>query len=197
MGSYLVFFASASHFFMNEFFAAPYSGLPALLTAFASQPDPEAVELLASASHFFMKDVLAAPASGLPALLTALVAQSDAADCAKATFTEKRVLRTNAISFDMWILLLDGHFELYDSTQRLRENQCCILGCRQQAAPSTRPKYILYCLCKLSELELESLGFALRSVYGELWTSIVTNSKQALDLRVGSRSADRHPDEQD
>ena len=33
-------FASASHFFINEFFAAPASGLPFLPMAFSAQPDP-------------------------------------------------------------------------------------------------------------------------------------------------------------
>ena len=54
------------HFLIDEFFAAPESGLPSLLMACASQ---------ALFSHFFMNEVLAAPESILPFLSTALAAQ--------------------------------------------------------------------------------------------------------------------------
>jgi hypothetical protein len=70
---------SASHFFINEFFAAPDRGLPFLPMAFSAHPDPAAAPPLASASHFFIDEVLAAPDRGFPALLTALDSQSDAA----------------------------------------------------------------------------------------------------------------------
>src|ERR1700744_1958475 len=49
---------------MNEFLAAPASGLPSELIALAEQE---------SAMHFFMNEVLAAPASGLASLPPALL----------------------------------------------------------------------------------------------------------------------------
>lgn len=77
--SYLPPLASASHFFMNEAFAAPARGLPFLPTAFSAQPEAAEAPPFASASHFFMNEALAAPARGLPSLPTALDAQPDAA----------------------------------------------------------------------------------------------------------------------
>src|SRR5262245_289241 len=65
---------------MKLFLAAPYSGLPSLLTALASQ---------ASFLHFFTKLVLAAPWSGLPSALTALLSQ----DCAIAALRAKQVIK--------------------------------------------------------------------------------------------------------
>src|SRR5215475_8577586 len=65
---------------MKLFLAAPYSGLPSLLTALASQ---------ASFLHFFTKLVLAAPWSGLPSALTALLSQ----DCAVAALIAKQVIK--------------------------------------------------------------------------------------------------------
>ncbi len=63
---------------MKEFFAAPESFLPVLLTAFAAQPESATAAPLAPASHFLINEAFAAPASGLPFLLMALDAQSDA-----------------------------------------------------------------------------------------------------------------------
>src|SRR6185312_12225222 len=58
---------------MNEFLAAPESGLPSALTAFVEQ---------LSAMHFFMNEALAAPASALPSLPTALLSQLSCANAA-------------------------------------------------------------------------------------------------------------------
>jgi len=69
--------ASASHFFMNEFLAAPAKGLPFLSIALSAHPDGAAA--LVSASHFLIDEAFAAPASGFPSLLTALASHSDAA----------------------------------------------------------------------------------------------------------------------
>src|ERR1700753_241234 len=55
---------------MNEFLAAPASGLPSELIALAEQE---------SAMHFFMNEVVAAPASGFPSLLIALLSQLSSA----------------------------------------------------------------------------------------------------------------------
>jgi len=71
------YFASASHFFMKEFLAAPAKGFPFLLTAFSAQLDAPAA--LLPPSHFLMEEALAAPVSGLPLLPTAFVSQSEAA----------------------------------------------------------------------------------------------------------------------
>src|SRR5664279_6348430 len=71
------YFASASHFFMKEFLAAPANGFPFLLTAFSAQPDGPAALLLPS--HFLMEEALAAPVSGLPFFPTAFASQSEVA----------------------------------------------------------------------------------------------------------------------
>lgn len=101
--SYLPDLASASHFFMNEAFAAPASGFPSLLTAFSAHPDPAAAPTLASASHFLMKEAFAAPAKGFPSLVTALDSQSDAAvaTCANNILAANR----QAINLDMVVVL--------------------------------------------------------------------------------------------
>jgi hypothetical protein len=68
---------------MDAAFAAPYSGFPSLLTAFASHPESLAVSM-----HFLIDASLAAPYSGLPSLLSAFA--SHAAWLAKAIgLTEK------------------------------------------------------------------------------------------------------------
>jgi hypothetical protein len=71
------YFASASHFFMKEFLAAPANGFPFLLTAFSAQPDGPAA--LLPPSHFLMEEALAAPVSGLPFLPTAFASQPEVA----------------------------------------------------------------------------------------------------------------------
>src|ERR1039457_636693 len=78
-------YASFSHFAMKLFFAAPESGLPALLTALPSH---------ASFLHLFTKLVFAAPASALPSLLTALVSQ---VACAIAEPTAKDMMKAARI----------------------------------------------------------------------------------------------------
>src|SRR5262245_64095909 len=65
---------------MKLFLAAPYSGLPSLLTALASQ---------ASFLHFFTKLVLAAPWAGLPSAAIALLSQV----CAVAVLIAKEVIK--------------------------------------------------------------------------------------------------------
>src|SRR6185437_15763030 len=82
----------ASHFFMNEFLAAPDSGLPSELTALVVQE---------SAMHFFMNEVLAAPASGLPSLPIALLSQLS---CAIAEPTAK--VASNAATNTVRIMFL-------------------------------------------------------------------------------------------
>jgi hypothetical protein len=116
---YLPLLASASHFFINELFAAPASGLPFLSMAFSAQPDPFAAPLLAPASHFFMNDDFAAPERGLPSLLTALSAQSDAAagaaggvaapaTCEINKLTAIRPPRAQEINFAMLVIPLNN-----------------------------------------------------------------------------------------
>ena len=58
--TYLPPLASASHFFMKEFFAAPARGVPFLSMALSAHPDVA----LESASHFLIDEAFAAPASG-------------------------------------------------------------------------------------------------------------------------------------
>ena len=104
---------SATHFFMNEFLAAPARALPFLSTALAVQPDAAT----ASASHFLIDDDLAAPVRGLPSLLTALTSQADGAGAAAAgadaagvvatatwenrTLAANRLLRAIEMTLDM------------------------------------------------------------------------------------------------
>jgi len=69
--------ASASHFFINDDFAAPASGLPSFPTALLAHAAETL--LLLPASHFLMKEVFAAPASGFPFLSIAWDSQLDPA----------------------------------------------------------------------------------------------------------------------
>ena len=117
---------SATHFFMNEFLAAPARALPFLSTALAVQPDAAT----ASASHFLIDDDLAAPVSGLPSLLTALASQADGAGadaeaagadaagveatatCENNTLAAKRLLRATEMNLDMETPLRNGSGEM-------------------------------------------------------------------------------------
>jgi hypothetical protein len=101
-GGYFPPLASASHFFMNEVFAAPDRGMPFLPMAFSARPDPAAAPPVASASHFLIDEVFAAPDRGFPALLTALDSQSDAAvaTCANSILAANR----QAINLDMAVV---------------------------------------------------------------------------------------------
>jgi hypothetical protein len=62
------------HFVTKEFFAAPLSGFPSLLSALSLQ-------------HFFMWLVLAAPDKGFPSALTALHSAAKAELAAKVEIT--------------------------------------------------------------------------------------------------------------
>lgn len=82
---------------MNEFLAAPASGLPFLSIAFAAHAD-DLSSAGAEASHFFMNEFLAAPASGFPFLSTAFASQlasgapavGEAVFCANAMLAHKK-----------------------------------------------------------------------------------------------------------
>jgi hypothetical protein len=68
---------AASHFLINDDFAAPVNGLPVLLIAFSAQID--ALPSALSPLHFFRNNIFAALDSALPFLPTALASHSETA----------------------------------------------------------------------------------------------------------------------